>query len=103
VIVNQLLEQFILKPIANSIDELTLKFNQFSSSFDFEPKEWPLKINFTGWLLPQQKWVCWLDKLKPKFESVWRKVGIFEAIITTKCRILKKSKLATRYCGDMVL
>jgi len=60
----------LLKPIANSTDEPTLEFNQFSSSFDFDPNEWPLKIYFTGWRLPQQRWVCWLDKLKPKFESV---------------------------------
>jgi len=37
----------LLKPIASSVDEPTLKFNQFSSSFHFEPNEWPLKINFT--------------------------------------------------------
>jgi len=36
------------KPIAYSIDELTLKYNQFSSSFDFELKEWPLKSNSLG-------------------------------------------------------
>jgi hypothetical protein len=93
----------LLKPIANSIDEPTLKFNQFSS-FDFEPKEWPLKINFTGWRHPQQKWVCWLDKLKPKFESVWKEVGIFEAIMSSKCCILKNQNLlqgvVEKWCCD---
>ena len=59
----------------------------------FDPKEWPFKFNFNGWHHPKDKWVSWVDELKPKYESLWKKVGIFEAIMNTKCRILKDQNL----------
>jgi hypothetical protein len=78
-----------LKPIANSIEEPAFKFNPFSSS-----KEWPLKIHSIGWRYPlQDKWVRWVDQLKPQYESMWKEVGIFEAIMNTKCRIKKDQNL----------
>ncbi|GAU20521.1 hypothetical protein TSUD_130790 [Trifolium subterraneum] len=84
-----------LKPIANSIEQPAFEFNPFSSSSSpvFKPKEWPFKIHFNGWRHPQDKWVYWVDQLKQKYESVWKKVGIFEAIMSTKCRIKKDRNL----------
>ncbi|KAI5409439.1 hypothetical protein KIW84_055032 [Lathyrus oleraceus] len=96
-----------LKPIANSIHELTLNelfLNPSSSSFVFEPKGCPLKINFNGWRYPQTKWVRWLDQLKPKYESVWKKAGIFEPIMSTKSRLMKNQDLvygvAEKWCSE---
>ena len=89
-----------LKPIANSIHEINLnEFNLNSSSPSSsvpEAKEWPLKINFNGWHYPQEKWVKWVDELKPKYESMWKKAGIFEPIMSTKSHILKNQDLV---CG----
>ncbi|XP_024634659.1 uncharacterized protein [Medicago truncatula] len=82
-----------LKPIANTIHEPAFEFKQSSPSSVFEPKEWPLKINFTGWRRPRAKWVRWVDQLKLKYETVWKKVGIFEAIMGTRCRIHKNHDL----------
>jgi len=85
----------ILNPIANSILELTLNdfnLNPFSSSA-FEPKDWPLTVHFDGWSYKQEKWVCWVDKLQQKYESVWKKAGIFDAIMSTKCYIHKNHNL----------
>jgi len=90
----QLRTAHFLKPISNSIDEPSFKLNPFSSSFSvFEPKELPLKINFIGWRLTQKKWVSWVHKLKQNYESVWKKDGIFDAIMTTKCYIHKNQYL----------
>jgi len=95
-----------LKPISNFIDEPSSKLNPFSSSTSsvFEPKELPLKINFTGWRLTQKKWVSWIHKLKQKYESVWRKVGIFDAIMSTKCYIHNNHNLLfgviDKWCCD---
>jgi hypothetical protein len=83
-----------LKPIANSIDEPPFSFNSFSSSSSvFDPNEWPLKFHFSGWRPQQERWVYWVDQLQPKYESVWKKVGIFNAIMSTKCHILKNQNL----------
>ncbi|WJX37748.1 hypothetical protein P8452_25482 [Trifolium repens] len=82
-----------LKPIANSIHhEHELNLNHYSCSV-FEPKEGSLKINFNGWRYPNTKWVKWVDQLKPKYESVWKKAGIFEAIMSTKSHIIKNQDL----------
>lgn len=75
-----------LKPTANSIDG---PFSEF-----FEPKEWPLAVHFNGWLYQSSKWIGWLDTLHPKYESLWKKVGIFEAIMSTKYKIRKDQDLA---------
>ncbi|CAK8565544.1 unnamed protein product [Lathyrus sativus] len=96
-----------LKPIANSIRELNFQFNLDPSSSScsvFEPKECSLKINFNGWRYPQTKWVKWVDQLKPKYESVWKKVGIFEPIMSTKSRIMKNQDLVygvvEKWCSE---
>jgi len=82
-----------LKPISNSIHEQPFGFNPSSMSYVFDPKEWPLTINFIGWPRPQMKWGCWVDQLKLKYELAWKKAGIFDAIMSTKCRILKNQNL----------
>ncbi|KAK2441329.1 serine/threonine-protein phosphatase 7 long form protein [Trifolium repens] len=95
-----------LKPIANSIHESTFKTNPFSSSSSvFEPRELHLKIHFTGWRrFPQERWDSWVDQLKLKYESLWKKVGIFEAIMSTKCRILRNDNLlfgvVEKWCSE---
>jgi hypothetical protein len=39
------------------------------------------------------KWVTWVDQLQLKYESVWKKAGIFEAIMSTKSHIMKNQDL----------
>ncbi|XP_045822340.1 uncharacterized protein LOC123915242 [Trifolium pratense] len=78
-----------IKPIANSIDESTFKVNPFSSSSVSGLKERPLTTHFHGWRYNQEKWFYWVDKLKPKYQHLWRKAGIFQAIMSTKCYIHK--------------
>ncbi|PNX87302.1 serine/threonine-protein phosphatase [Trifolium pratense] len=98
-----------LKPIANSIHEITLnelKLNSAASSSCsvFEPKRGSFKIRFNGWRYPQTKWVTWVDKLKHKYESVWKKAGIFDAIMSTKSHIMKNEDLvygvAEKWCCE---
>ncbi|XP_057420550.1 uncharacterized protein LOC130714643 [Lotus japonicus] len=86
-----------LKPIAiatSIVSETeTLSFSSFVSP-KFEPKEWPLTVHFNGWRNTNKKWITWVDALRPRYESVWKKVGIFEAIMSTKCYIVKNQNLA---------
>ena len=86
-----------LKPTTNSSDGSVSEALSSSASSvppTFEPKEWPLTIHFKGWRTPPKKWVVWVDTLHPKYEPLWKKVGIFEAIMSTKCHILKAEDLA---------
>ncbi|XP_027340953.1 uncharacterized protein LOC113854249 [Abrus precatorius] len=86
-----------LKPISNSIDGSVSETLSSSVTVPpvFEPKEWPLVIHFNGWRHPKTKWFEWVDTLQVKYESVWKKVGIFEAIMcSTKCHIVKNQNLA---------
>ncbi|XP_045822343.1 uncharacterized protein LOC123915246 [Trifolium pratense] len=83
-----------LKPIANTIEEPAYEFNPFSSfSSVFDPNQWPLKIHFNGWRHQHTKWLRWVDQLQLRFETLWKKVGIFEAIMNTKCRIMRDQNL----------
>ena len=66
-----------------------------SSCSVVEPKQWSLKIQFCGWGYPNpSKWVDWVDQLQLKYESVWKKAGIFEPIMSTKSHILKDQMLS---------
>ncbi|GAV68625.1 PMD domain-containing protein [Cephalotus follicularis] len=38
----------------------------------FEPKNWPIKVKFEGWLKPLSKWKTWVDCLSLKYQSVWK-------------------------------
>ncbi|KAE9619673.1 putative protein-serine/threonine phosphatase [Lupinus albus] len=77
-----------LKPIANSIDDTQV------SGF-FQPNKWPLQFRLnSGWGYQSKKWIEWVDTLYPKFESLWKKVGIFDAIMSTKYYIIKNEDLA---------
>ncbi|KAK2387313.1 serine/threonine-protein phosphatase 7 long form protein [Trifolium repens] len=95
-----------LKPVANSIEEPAFDVNpSLSSSCPvFEPNNDSFKIHFHGWRYPQTKWVKWVDQLKPKYESVWKKAGIFEAIMSTKSRIMKNQDLVygvvEKWCSE---
>ncbi|KAK2441330.1 serine/threonine-protein phosphatase 7 long form protein [Trifolium repens] len=101
-----------LKPIAKSTHELILNelnLNPFSSSSSscsvFEPKEGSFEVHFNGWRYqPLMKWVMWVDKLKPKYESVWKKAGIFEAIMSTKSHIMKNQDfiygVVEKWCSE---
>ncbi|XP_028802703.1 uncharacterized protein LOC114757789 [Neltuma alba] len=69
----------------------------------FEPKNWPLTVRFSGWQHPPRKWIHWVDSLQSTFESVWRRVGIKEAIMGSKYKVLKNEDLtfgiAERWCS----
>jgi len=79
---------FFLKPPAESLEGRVAEVLSISMTMPlpsvFEPKEWPLVIHFTCWRPTYRKWVEWVDDLRDRYESVWKKVGIFEAVMSTK-------------------
>ena len=90
-----------LKPLLSN-QQLSLNQPPSSSPFGFQPNE--LKIQFAGWRYPHKKWVDWVHQLQPKYESVWKKAGIFDPIMTTKSHIMKNqdlvSQLVHKWCPE---
>ncbi|KAL4324154.1 hypothetical protein GQ457_11G012830 [Hibiscus cannabinus] len=85
-----------LKPTSSSIDEQNPEFFPLSFSplpYSFQPKEWPLNARFAGWLNTKEAWVSWIDIMRPMYQSVWEKAGIFEAIMNSTCLIKRYNDL----------
>lgn len=97
---------YFLKPLAKSLDGSVSEVLSSSKTMQlppvFEPKEWPLVVHFKGWPKLKRKWVEWVDALQVRYGSVWKKVGIFDAIMSTKCSIVKDENLcfgvAEKWC-----
>ncbi|KAG5027245.1 hypothetical protein JHK86_023159 [Glycine max] len=99
---------YFLKPIAKSLDGPVSKVLSSSMTMSlppvFEPKDWPLVIHFDWRRHTKKKWVEWVDALQLRYKSVWKKVGIFEAIMSIKCSIAKDQNLcfgiAEKWCAE---
>ncbi|XWS27870.1 hypothetical protein CRYUN_Cryun25bG0016900 [Craigia yunnanensis] len=86
-----------LKPTLSSIDAPIPKLFSLSRSFlphSFEPDDWPLKACFSGWRTPTKSWLFWVEILRPKYQPVWQKAGIYEAIMSSTCSIKRYDDLA---------
>ncbi|KAJ7960736.1 Serine/threonine-protein phosphatase 7 long form-like protein [Quillaja saponaria] len=59
----------------------------------FEPTKWPLTTHFKGWRFPPKKWRSWVDSMHFVHESVWKKAGIFEAILNSKYELWRSDDL----------
>ncbi|GMJ11514.1 hypothetical protein HRI_004820600 [Hibiscus trionum] len=85
-----------LKPTPSSIDEQIPELFPLSFSslpYSFQPKEWPLNVRFSGWVNPKEAWVFWVDIMRPMYQQVWEKAGIFEAIMNSTCLIKRYTDL----------
>ncbi|KAG5151026.1 hypothetical protein JHK84_027498 [Glycine max] len=99
---------YFLKPLANSLDGPVSEVISSSMAMPlppvFDPKQWPMVVRYNGWHHPKPKWVEWVDTLQVRYQSLWKKVGIFDAIMSTKCSIAKNQNLcvgiAERWCPD---
>ncbi|CAL1384577.1 unnamed protein product [Linum trigynum] len=67
-------------------------------------KKWPLQVSFMGWQNPNPKWKSWVDHLSPTYQSVWRRAGIYEAIMGSTCSFRKDDGLimamAENWCPE---
>lgn len=63
----------------------------------------PLQVKYNGWRIPQPEWNNWVTKLQPKFESLWIKTGIYNAIKASTYEIKRDDdlilQLANRWCS----
>ncbi|XP_004295813.1 PREDICTED: uncharacterized protein LOC101295989 [Fragaria vesca subsp. vesca] len=98
---------FFLKPIVpiSAIDhEPPLTLTQ--CPFRFDPKKWPLEVEFHGWRQGQEdsNWNSWVDRLAPLHQSTWKRAGIYDAIFSSKYQIRRKTDLvygvAEKWCCE---
>uniref|UniRef100_A0A0R0EYM1 Aminotransferase-like plant mobile domain-containing protein n=2 Tax=Glycine max TaxID=3847 RepID=A0A0R0EYM1_SOYBN len=91
---------YFLKPLAKSLDGPVSEVLSSSMTMPlppvFEPKDWPLVIHFNWRCHTKKKCVEWVDSLQLRYESMWKKIGIFEAVMSTKCSIVKDHNLCFR-------
>ncbi|RHN67040.1 putative protein-serine/threonine phosphatase [Medicago truncatula] len=66
----------------------------------------PLQVKYSGWRIQpklQPEWNNWVTKLQPKFESLWIKTGIYNAIKASTYEIKRDDdlilQLANRWCS----
>ncbi|XP_060189488.1 uncharacterized protein LOC132618455 [Lycium barbarum] len=74
----QLRKAHFLKPIVSSIEGPSLKLASLPFSSE---SEWPLKVSFNGCRNQQNKWKKWVENMESVHHIVWKKTGIYEAIM----------------------
>ncbi|KAK4341839.1 hypothetical protein RND71_037655 [Anisodus tanguticus] len=74
----QLREAHFLNPVVSSIEGPRLKLPSLPFSSE---SEWPLKVSFIGCRNQQNKWKKWVENMESIHHSVWKKAGIYEAIM----------------------
>ncbi|XVF70592.1 hypothetical protein PTKIN_Ptkin11bG0174900 [Pterospermum kingtungense] len=79
-----------LKPASSSIDAPVPKLFSLHS---FAPEALPFKVGFSGWRTPSKCWGFWVDVLRPRYQLIWEKAGIFEAIMSSTCAIKRYDEL----------
>ena len=95
---------YFIKPTLEFIKQQSLfRPPPLSSPFtDFKPEEWPLKLVFTGWIDPPKKWKIWVEQMHSSYQSIWKKSGIYEAIMGSTYRTRRNYdlflSLAERWC-----
>ncbi|KAH9803555.1 PMD domain-containing protein [Citrus sinensis] len=96
-----------LKPCVNSIKGQVFELpTHCLSSLPpiFEPKSWPLNVNFHGWRPPQKKWKAWVGRMAALYESIWKKAGIHEVILNSTHEIRRNYDLvlglAEKWCPE---
>ncbi|KAA8526964.1 hypothetical protein F0562_008807 [Nyssa sinensis] len=74
-----------LKPLAKNVNEAVVIPNTplLSEIFSHNLQQWPSKVLFRGWKLPQKKWKEWVDRLAEKYGIIWNQAGICDAIMSS--------------------
>ncbi|KAI9079997.1 hypothetical protein K1719_038062 [Acacia pycnantha] len=95
-----------LKPTVPFNDPLVYEIPSYClpSPSILDPKKRRPTVKFSGWPCPPRKWIQWVDSMHSTYESLWKKVGIYEAIMGSKFHFLKDEELifgiAERWCSE---
>jgi len=93
-----------LKPCLTSINEYQAHLCQKRSAPSPDLEALSTSVTFWGWRYPHNKFNSWARKMSAFHEPIWRKAGIFEAILASTYKILKNTDLvmgiAEKWCPD---
>ncbi|KAM7251309.1 hypothetical protein ACFE04_023192 [Oxalis oulophora] len=84
-----------LTPTTNTIQNVSTNPNSNnppSSKSNLEPQnlqQQQVTVIYNGWRKPPSKWKIWVHHLTPKFQSLWKEAGIYEAIMCSTLNIKK--------------
>ncbi|GMN51541.1 hypothetical protein TIFTF001_020689 [Ficus carica] len=85
-----------LKPCVTQLsghENELLKPHTYKNTIFSEHKKLPFKIYFKGWRFPLKEWGNWVESLLPKYQSTWKKAGIYEAIMGSVYKIPRDKRL----------
>ncbi|CAL4925971.1 unnamed protein product [Urochloa decumbens] len=49
-----------------------------------------IQAGFRGWACVPRRWKGWVDKLRPRYEPLWRKLGILGGVLASTCRVRRR-------------
>ncbi|KAG7600129.1 Aminotransferase-like plant mobile domain [Arabidopsis suecica] len=94
----------LLKPCLTSINGSQAHLCQKRSAPSPDLEALSMSVNFWGWRYPQKKFNSWARKMAALHKPIWRKAGIFEAILASTYNIRKNTDLvlgiAEKWCPD---
>ncbi|EOA36539.1 hypothetical protein CARUB_v10011613mg [Capsella rubella] len=92
----------LLKPCLTSIDGSEARRKRSAPSPDL--KTLPFSVSFNGWRFASTKFKFWARKMAALHEPIWRKAGIFEAVVASTYKIFRNTDLvlgiAEKWCPD---
>ncbi|KAK7305076.1 hypothetical protein VNO77_42975 [Canavalia gladiata] len=98
---------YFLKPCMeeSARDHFLLPHSMLSSrtsTFISNPSKLPLGVRYNGWLFPHEEWKTWVQKMQHRYEYLWIKAGIDQAIKASTYQIHRNDELilelAQRWC-----
>ncbi|KAG8386142.1 hypothetical protein BUALT_Bualt03G0118300 [Buddleja alternifolia] len=78
-----------LKPVTNNLTKTLSVSGKTISKLN----EGQLKVDFRGRKYPQKRWKKWVDQLRPQYQYIWKKAGIFEGIVVSTYKIFRDNGL----------
>ncbi|XP_050217144.1 protein MAIN-LIKE 2-like [Mercurialis annua] len=76
--------------------------SSLSCAIEFETC--PLKVSYNGWKYPTEKWKSWVHRMEAIHRSVWKRAGIYDAVMSSVCCIKRDDGLmmglAQKWCPE---
>ena len=75
-----------------------------SKPLTYEFKDLSEKVLFKGWKRTTEKWKRWVQNMHSKYQALWKQVGIYEAVMSSRYDMKQHKELligiAERWCLD---